>query len=117
MGAKELRVGNWVISNGVEMQLTQFGLGLHLTNQNLLDKTEPIPITEEWIVKFGFHYYDGVFSKDGGKLYGFDYDTYWLFDYGQDLWRVNKKPYFFKYKHVHQLQNLYFALTGEELTI
>ncbi len=56
---------------------------------------EPIPITEEWLDKFGF-------SEHGNKKV-----TPLLLSFLEtDLC-----------KHVHQLQNLYYALTGEELRI
>ena len=72
------------------------------------------------MVKFGF--YKGESKEHGylwlkckmGEMYvrpsylgGF----YWGFDYNNELDNQNN------IKHVHQLQNLYFALTNEELTI
>ena len=68
---------------------------------------KPIPITEEWLLKFGFGknvmYFDLVYvelDEDG---------FYKLTDDNGDLVST------IEIKHVHQLQNLYFALTGEEL--
>jgi hypothetical protein len=66
---------------------------------------QPIPLTEELLVKFGF-------KKD--KIDS----TYYKDDFEICL------PFFVRWKeshlsginHVHQLQNLMFALTGEELT-
>lgn len=81
-----------------------------------LDEVEFIPLTEEWLEKLGFttdgrHHtvcYDlGLLSIEvPNKLYssGRAYFNSWCI--------LNEMP-----KHVHQLQNLYFALTGEELTI
>ena len=87
---------------------------------------EPIPLTEEWLVKFGFtchwddDYDNHVFSLiRSGNYDDVIIDPSWVsqtecnrfviahFDYEMDL----------EIKHVHQLQNLYFALTNEELTI
>jgi len=85
---------------------------------------KPIPLTEEWLLKFGFDSQIG-FIKFIGKKYtnSFevahnDLDRWYCyfrnFNKGEQddfvLLRNNLK-------HVHQLQNLYFALTGEELTI
>jgi hypothetical protein len=66
---------------------------------------EPIPLTEEWLVKFGFditslHY----FKKNGIIIQSED-------DYFECLLGI----VVVKLKYVHKLQNLYFALTGEEL--
>lgn len=66
---------------------------------------EPIPLTEDWLIKFGF--------KDSQKTEG-----HLLFNWYSDHIGIKGmlgmvKPY--KCRYVHQLQNLYFALTGEEL--
>lgn len=82
-------------------------------NSNCLNKTaisalEPIPLTSEWLINFGFEetdyaggcYYLGSLQID---LSDFEcaFKTNWL-----DC----------KVQYVHQLQNLYFAITGKELT-
>ncbi len=65
---------------------------------------EPIPLTEEWLVKFGFEGWDkGDYTMNLSNA-----NFYKL-----PIWQPLAK----NIKHVHQLQNLYFALTGEELTI
>jgi hypothetical protein len=80
---------------------------------------EPIPLTEEWLLRLGFkkrvtighsvQYFIGInpVTQD------------WLFDI---VWQDSQEfPFYrnghFKIQHIHQLQNLYFALTGGELTI
>lgn len=68
---------------------------------------QPIPLTEEWFVKFGFektslHY----FKKDGIIILSED-----------DFFECLLGSVVVKLQYVHQLQNLYFNLTGEELTI
>jgi hypothetical protein len=75
----------------------------------------PIPLTEEWLLKFGFkesgrdiniiHWYNGVIYLNSYEL---DFNGYWL--------RYYRGRIHCKINYVHQLQNLYFALTGEELT-
>lgn len=76
----------------------------------------PIPLTEEWLLKLGFEktlnqyrIETNVNTRNGNNvpfiildIDGFEYD---------DL-RLQTKI-----KYVNHLQNLYFALTGEELTI
>jgi hypothetical protein len=73
---------------------------------------EPIPLTEEWLLNLGFIKKNGYgfIKKDlaGNIFYSVETKEHFMFQY-HDL-RI-------KIKHVHQLQNLYFALTGEELTL
>ncbi len=82
---------------------------------------EPIPLTEEWLLKFGFtNDYESMFRKcfvlttqEMAFVYNLskqekELSTFEIKGLNINLERVN---------HVHQLQNLYFALTGEELTI
>ena len=79
---------------------------------------EPIPLTEEWLVKFGFeHSSNGWYQMDMGFNQYFDFLNISIeqmktsVSYEMDELLLNE------IKHVHQLQNLYKALTGEELTI
>jgi hypothetical protein len=82
---------------------------------------DPIPLTEEWLLKFGFkkerhfdlivyaiHPTDGILRSLLAIAYHED---------GEHFCNINDKWIPNKIKHVHQLQNLYFALTGEELII
>ena len=71
----------------------------------------PIPLTEEWLLKFGFvpeKMEDGFLSY---RLKFVDISMPYFeftYDYGTESFEV---------KYVHQLQNLFFALTGTELTL
>lgn len=81
---------------------------------------EPIPLTEEWLLKFGFENHKHCF-KEYWQLNDFQLEIHG----NKFVFRVDggeSAPYltqFFAHhtKYVHQLQNLVFALTGEELTI
>ena len=106
MEAKELRIGNLVYEKGKVKEMYS------ISNNNAKDYSnmKPIPLTEEWLLKFGFNKISGWddykgWIKDDVELecdcYGFDFINY--LDKGVD--------------YVHQLQNLYFALTNNELTI
>jgi len=118
MKANELRIGNWVEQpNDGVTRVTAILNDLQIkTETGYIDKyCRPIPLTEEWLVKFGFDQNNVDIEK---------YDCKWYkFSFTLDYWNAQK---FFVYgyiggnktiKHVHQLQNLYFALTGEELEI
>ena len=67
---------------------------------------KPIPLTEEWLLKFGF---DSMFSGAGyhknGVEIGNNHNGFYILATSYQI------------EFIHQLQNLYFALTGEELTI
>lgn len=105
MKATELRIGNWV--NDFAMESHQV---IHLTKDKIILET-PIPLTEEWLLKFGFKHdgYDYWNARDEYFELA-QYPTYFMhsincheYDDGVEI------------KYVHQLQNLYFALTGKEL--
>jgi hypothetical protein len=72
------------------------------------ESISPIPLTEEWLLKFGFR----INTVDGLPWYEKECLTLdYMFDFERHDASTNRVHY------VHQLQNLYFALTGEELTI
>ena len=112
MEAKELRIGNlfrFISTNYIEYvsDIKTNGLKTPVINNVSIKDTEPIPLTEEWLVKFGFKFLNGYgFPMFGNYLQKED-GIYWY----------NVNGNFIDIDHVHQLQNLYFALTNEELTI
>ena len=107
----ELRIGNWVKTIEGEIQIQN---GWEIDEGN---ETHPIPLTEEWLERFGFKL--PAHSWIGDKFH--------LSEYGEGskhpnggVWVVamNKNNAIIaEIQYVHQLQNLYFALVGEELTI
>lgn len=110
MKASELRIGNWI-----QWSLTGIEIQMDGMLWNDLDQFIPIPLTEEWLERFGFErsgstYRMGKFKYIVSELpkgetgYGF-FIMYGAFE-------LDIKP-----RYVHQLQNLYHSLTGEELTI
>jgi len=102
MKANELRIGNWV-SNGDRYYKITAAAILHLTQGDL--DCYPIPINAEWLLKFGFEKaLNGWWCPDEVVSYKEGYAGFGTNTYTQ-------------IKHVHQLQNLYFALTGKELEI
>lgn len=109
MKANELRIGNFVSKDG-EIYEADF-ITIRMT-----ENYEPIPLTEEWLIKFGFESINthGLVTFDKGRLSIHLPCSHYK----------NGRTYFNSWciiehsvKYVHQLQNLYFALTGEELTI
>ena len=121
MKASELMINRNYLFNGNEQVMTPNKLKAVIQTGDY-DSIQPIPLTEEWLEKFGFvctwcGQGDGqtwelntpnqlpiVIHGDMYPLY-FDYSENGSWMYGAEL------------KYVHQLQNLYFALTGQELKI
>ena len=123
MKANELRIGNYIsrldlvdIHKKRIEQILELGKKATTTGSlKVISNYEdliPIPLTEEWLIKFGF-IKDG---KEFNKWCG-DYEYSFSFEYGFVFGQLVDYSHEIKIKHVHQLQNLYFALTGEELTI
>lgn len=81
-----------------------------------IDEIEPIPLTEEWLVKFGFKLQP---LKNNTKEWYFIARGKFSMNNERGFW--SHSPIYLEdvlqIQYVHQLQNLYFALTGEELTI
>lgn len=72
----------------------------------------PISITEEWLLKFGFIIQGKRISKDWFYLWS---DKQKIFFALAEMHEVTGT--YLVVESVHQLQNLYFALTGKELNI
>lgn len=141
MKASELRIGNYVdvINRNHEIHLPYgfikkvgaiqfFKVELYEYDQNFallpepqltdINDLSPIRITEEWLLKFGFER-----PKNSSMFYWVklrasllninpENGLVWLNDATGETF---KNPSLIQY--VHQLQNLYFALTGEELIL
>ena len=99
MKANELRIGNWVLNkNGRHIQINRDMFGIVLILKS-------IPLTPEVLEKCGFE----------SNPYQ---DRYELKDLHFEYCGVRNIIWSEKYPHIqylHQLQNLHFALTGEEL--
>lgn len=119
MKVTELRVGNWYMSvkfkAPVKCDLSDF-YDLCAQADGALDYPpidrmfEPIPLTHEWLIKFGF--------KKTGMSYVTDIFVVLKWTDGNLMSPYqDRHGYRNQIQFVHQLQNLYFALTGEELKI
>ena len=111
MKASELRIGNYL---EIDKPITNRLIIVDAYHIKKLKQDEnffkPIPLTEEWLLKLGFSNKGDkgklrvVLSGKLGYINGRTYYNSWAI--------LESQP-----KYVHQLQNLYFALTGQELTI
>jgi len=140
--ANELRVGNYVnykpIDDICDLSLQNRSVfnmidvdDIHLISTGTMnDRFEPIQLTEHWLIIFGF---EKVVYDDDQHGYGTEYhlkvnsDIFLNYDEDFSVGIFGSKelmkdeigviPNWRTIKTVHGLQNLYFALTGEELEI
>lgn len=135
MKANELRMFNWVHNsiNKVDFQIDCFLGHEWCTNicefdsqefDSKIEDLKPIPLTEEWLLKFGFIKVTYTVSlSDGGMPYHYELEgqgNHWRLYFDGRFFAFNERKLNLHLSHnryVHQLQNLYFALTGEELKI
>jgi hypothetical protein len=124
MKATELRIGNYLDYDMENVKINSVGRVYlnhkgknYITHKIRLREYEPIPLTEEWLLKFGFTYGrdDLVYHKEGFNITDNTIieGDYYLACYDAQFDDWDAMGHAFQY--VHQLQNLYFALTGEEL--
>jgi hypothetical protein len=122
--ANELRVGSWVLYPHTQNEL------FHITEPRQIELAYillPIAITPEWLERCGFekrlinnsffeyhlpctppHY------RNEYKLRWWDAETFRSLEWVTvESGSIHKFPC----AYLHQLQNLYFALTGEELNV
>ena len=105
MKVQELRIGNYL-----ERDVFLRHVVVKIDARNIFDiwketkEYQPILLTEERLLKFGF-------EKKGTNA------IFWTLN-NVDVWELNggfANDLDLPIQYVHQLQNLYFALTGEEL--
>jgi hypothetical protein len=99
----ELRIGNWVNINGLNLPLTGELFCLIVTGQ--IVKPSPIPLSPEILEKINWNGYRKFYFNSH-----FSIDDECHFYYHNDYTGVN-------INYLHQLQNLYYCLVGQELNI
>jgi hypothetical protein len=123
MKANELRIGNLLLDRGDKVLRLDYWDFMKPAQRMFIEDSEvhpltedlqyckPIPLTEEWLLKFGFN------RRQIKDLISYNTNQLQLYQYAS-----NNNKIFFEYadgevqlKYVHQLQNLHFALTGMEL--
>lgn len=120
---KELRIGNWVYhesestNNLHAIIVNDDDLGFMSNGGDLY--YSPIPLTPEILEKAGFEWsiYHQAFHFGDMAMNEF-YDVNECYPSGYQLSTFKKKELIGNsFQYLHQLQNLYFALTGQELEI
>lgn len=132
MKAQDLRIKNYMLDREnrlcrvTEITLNDFkapafeGAITSLPNQ-------PIPLTEEWFLKLGFEKWGRndlprtvSFNKEWVNIFPAnsfsDFEGFGFMYYKKEVEKSTESARTV-IKYVHQLQNLYFSLTGEELKL
>lgn len=111
--AKQLRIGNYFRYSHTK-NVDEIRNGKQI--DEYIGAYEPIPLTDGWLLRLGFIYvqlsnkkeYKKYVSYIGVRVNGYiDESTFYVVLKGRTE----------RIQYVHQLQNLYFALTGQELTL
>lgn len=124
INANDLRIGNWVKLLQTDIFI-QIGLSnfyeMYDHEQNddytYCEHLIPIPLSPEILEKCGFKKKENISYSSGmpTPFMVFRIDDF-TFNTHQELWWYNgvlkNQP-----KYIHQLQNLYFSLTGQELKV
>jgi hypothetical protein len=119
MQANELRIGNWYNDKRINRDFVVHGVSKHGIDHGDSDYSPtriqnamPIPLTEEWLTRFGFEdekLYEEFFEYSINRNHRIqtDGEIFVFLGYRDGV----------EIKYLHQLQNLYFALTGKELEL
>ena len=111
MEARKLRIGNWVKEGRVcaldnlQAWTSIEGIVLPVEYKELT----PIPLTEQWLLRCGFERTENhnIFLHPVNRFFSIILIDGSYFYYVLHV----------EIKHVHEVQNLYYALTGEELKL
>lgn len=130
----DLRIGNLIHYNGNHEEIGKISLlvpdvidvlsycqiNYRRDKKHWLINLHPVKITEEWLIEFGFVKKDKTWDDKSISTGLFFKDRYFIenskegFLFCQSHYSGN--CWFLKnIKYIHQLQNLFFALTGSEL--
>lgn len=134
--ANELRIGNWILINGAhygkvvsieESRFATYNPCNRYTDGTTgdywrydTDYVNPIPLTPEILESCGFKKeFDNVYSnkqkvKDS-DLYTLPFALFYHKNQCYHTSDFSRRNNFKPFRYLHQLQNLYFWLTGEEL--
>lgn len=115
LSAKDLRIGN-LLYRYEKIVYVNIGILQKIQNGSVIYR--PIPISEEWLLNLGF---ENIIEYIGYKHPKLKLLGRWAIRKSFVSDEIISKP-FLRFDrltdvyYVHQLQNIFFALTGEELT-
>ena len=102
--SSDLRIGNLIMNTKGEVDIVNLEALAYILREPS-HQCEPIPLTDEWLIKFG------ILANVNG------WHILFIKDHENIVFNPMYECNFKNIKHVHQLQNLYKALTGEDLEI
>jgi hypothetical protein len=120
MKASDLRIGNLVDLGNRIAKVTEINhlacvvVDLEETQDTIEDyeRVKGIILTEEWLLRFGFE------KNDNNQFILMEGSVDILFNKDLNGWICDDINFSINMTdHFHQIQNLYFALTGEELIL
>lgn len=117
MNTNELRIGNILtdLTTGKPVRFKSFAvLSFVAINQSAY---APIQLTKDILLKCGFEKYDEIYEIKAGSTMLSLTAPHTLGEWQNCFCWVYDQYKLVHIPSLHQLQNLYFALTGEELTI
>lgn len=139
--ANELRIGNWVDLNGRTTEVEQIddrGINLSVSNgySGAIDYDydgyfegkqfysnsiiiKPIPLSPDVLKACGFEYEDMGDDSPYERWICKQYTELWVWNFNDEEWMFCLGNGFEQggYQSLHQLQNLFYSLCGEELKV
>jgi hypothetical protein len=125
MKPSELRIGNLLRDELTKTELRVTGLKVDGVLTHVIDRSkfplpdgwsiEPIPVTEDMLIRFGFEI--NRRTKEGNPIWRcLSEDGFFEVEQiGDGFFLDDNQSYGTQIDWVHQLQNLFFALTRDEL--
>lgn len=133
MKANELRIGNLLLDELTKellkvIEISETGFSTKVINRDKFPlpdgwKAKPIQLTEEWLLKFGFFehksgkesmsFTSSLYASPCFEAIRLEDGTFYFLSFNLMSATIEQPDL----KYVHQLQNLYYALTGQELTL
>lgn len=115
---KDIRIGIFLQWKNSEIKNNYFTVKSIQCDYDWFEDAEPIQITEEWALKFGFKENSPISSREY-ILSSDGFDIVKLINHYKDGWLL--QFYYWNagimVEHVHRLQNIVFALTEKELIL
>lgn len=112
--ANELRIGNWIYYNGKLSKIDLTDFRDILEDNYEINYYKPIFLTEEILLKCGF---ENKGIDDNWIIFRFKSIRICKTEMLGFIFNFDNGEEYVKVKYLHQLQNLYLCLCGEELEI
>jgi len=113
----EIRIGNYVYRNDILVTVDE---QTFWDMKNNPEQYTPVTTTEEWLKKLGFEQIEDFHGRliDGDEVHSERWQkngiVFWFFLGNLNDCTINGEVAF-ESEFVHQMQNMYFALTNQEL--